>query len=216
MNLPPLHTVDVKSGKNVEIVLRDPRIIFEAMANEPEMRRIQISAMVRKAFKALDSVAGLTESDPPWLCKLTIKGKCVLDEKEVERAFLEEAKSNPDGDVFKKATVALRASPLNDTDIKSKINNVEWLLLEWWLAPDGNQLFKSLCYYNDTALAKLVSYLLGNNQGHNGKSIRKVWERGLGLKKARQLLFHDVEFKKNPPPDQPGAVPIYFKKLIRA
>ena len=215
MNLPRLHTVDVKSGKFIEIVWRDPQIVFAVIANEPEMRRIQISAMVCKANKALDSAADLTVSDPAWLWQLKIKGKCALDETEVERAFLEAAKSNPDGDVFKKATVVLRASPLNDADIKSKINNVEWLLLQWWLAPDGDQLFKSLCYYNDTALAKLVEFLLGNNQGHNGKSIRKVWER-LGLEKAQQLLFRDVEIKKNPLPNQPGAVPIYFKKLIQA
>jgi len=129
MNLPRLHTVDVKSGKFIEIVWRDPQIVFAVIANEPEMRRIQISAMVCKANKALDSAADLTVSDPAWLWQLKIKGKCALDETEVERAFLEAAKSNPDGDVFKKATVVLRASPLKDADIKSKINNVEWLLL---------------------------------------------------------------------------------------
>jgi hypothetical protein len=213
MNPPRLHTVDVKSGKFVEIVWRDPKIISEVIANEPEMRRVQLSAMVCKANKALDSAAGLTVSDPAWLWQLKIKGKCALNEKEVECAFLEAAKSDTDTGMIQKAVTAL-ASPLNDADIQSQINKVEWLLLEQWLAKEKADFFRSLCYYNDTALAKLVGFLLGNNQGHNGKSIRKVCEK-LGLKKAQQLLYRDIVVNERPRPNQPGAVPIYFKKLIK-
>jgi hypothetical protein len=56
--------------------------------------------------------------------------------------------------------------------------------------------------------------MLGNNQGHNGKSIRKVWER-LGLKKGQPLLFSDLEVKKNPQANKLWAVPIPYKKLIQ-
>ena len=179
------------------------------------MRRVQLSAMVFKAFKALDSAAGLKESDPAWLWKLKIKGKCALVENDVERAFVEAAKTNSNDDVFQKAITA-RASSLNDADIKSQINKVEWLLLEQWLAVKNAPFERSLCYYNDKALAKLIDFLLGFNDGHfNDKSIRKVCEK-LGLKKARQLLFRDIEVKKNLLTNKLWAVPIPFKKLIQA
>jgi hypothetical protein len=118
----------------------NPKIIPELVANEPEMRRVQISAMVCKAFKALDSAANLTDFDPAWLWKLKVKGKCALDEKEVERAFMEAAKTNPDDGIFQKAVTA-RASPLNEADIKGQINKVEWLLLERWLAAECAPFF---------------------------------------------------------------------------
>jgi len=180
-------------------------IIQEIVAQEPEIRRNQIEAMCRKAAAALDSAAGLTESDPAWLWKLKIKGKGALDEREVEREFMKAAK-NADNAIFQKADAA-RSSPINDADIKSQINKVEWLLLELWLAKGNAPFFRSLCYYNDTALAKLAGFLLGNNQGHNGKSIRKVWER-LGLKKSTKLLFRDVEIHPGKP-----AMPVPYKVI---
>jgi hypothetical protein len=189
------------------------KIIPELVANEAGIRRVQITAMVCKAFKALDSAANLTEFDPAWLWKLKVEGKCAFEEKEVERAFMEAAKSNFDDGIFKKA-VAARASPLNGADIKDQINKVEWFLLEWWLAAEYAPFCKSLCYYNDTALSKLVAFMLGNNQGHNGKSIRKVWER-LGLEKGKPLLFRDIEIKNNPETNKLEAAPILYKKLIQ-
>ena len=80
--------------------------------------------MVCKETAALDSAAGLTVSDPAWLWQLKIKGKCALNEEEVMREFME---SN--NEISKKAVTAL-ASPLNDADIQSQTNKVEWLLLE--------------------------------------------------------------------------------------
>jgi hypothetical protein len=180
-------------------------ILEEIVSNEPEMRRIQISAMVRKAFKALDSAAGLSESDPPWLWKLKIKGKKALEEKDIERAFLESAKAESDGALFKKA-VSAHASLLDDREIKAQIPKVEWLLLEYWVAKEKAPLFRSLCYYNDQALAKLVAFLLKLNPGSD-KSIRKIWER-LGLKKSRRLLFRDVKIIAGKP-----AMPVFYKVI---
>jgi predicted NAD-dependent protein-ADP-ribosyltransferase YbiA (DUF1768 family) len=192
----------------------NPEVIPEVVANEPEIRRVQISAMVRKVGKAVNAAADLVESDPPWLWKLKIKGKSALDEKEVEQAFMEAAKSNSNDDIFQKAVTA-RESPLNDADIGNEINKVERLLLEQWLAVKNAPFEKSLCYYNDKALAKLIDYLLDFNDGHfNEKSIRNVWKR-LGLKKAQPLLFRDIEVKKNPQTNKLWAVPIPYKKLIQ-
>jgi hypothetical protein len=186
-----------------------PEIIREIVAHEPEIRRNQIEAMCRKAAAALDSAAGLTESDPAWLWKLKIKGKRALDEKEVEREFMDAAK-NSDNAIFLKAATALSSPVKKDADFRGdEISKVQWLLLEQWLAKENAAFFRSLCYYNDKALAKLVAFLLNCNLGESfpEKNIRNVWKR-LGLKKSTRLLFCDVEILPGKP-----AMPVPYKVI---
>jgi len=199
----------------MKILCFNPKIISEIRANEPEMRRVQISAMSRKAGKAVDSAAKLNESDSPLVWKLKIKGRGALDDKEIESEFMEALKSDSNNEFFKKAGTAL-SSPLNDVDIKKEISNVERLLLEHWLAKETATFIWSLCYYNDKALTRFVEFWLNYNQDQlPEKTIRKVWER-LGLEKARTLLFRDMKVKRNPQTNQWCPVPVPYKKVIQA
>ena len=165
--------------------------------------------MCRKAGLVLNSATGLTEADPAWLWKLRIKGKVALDEKEVERAFLASAKSDSDS-YFAKAYAAIQ-KPLAKGDIENEVSRCEWKLLEFWLAKENAPFFMSFCFYNDKALAKLLDFLLRQNQGHySEKSIRKTWER-LGLKKSTVLLFRDVEIA--PLGESAAVMPVLYKVI---
>ena len=178
-------------------------VLQEAILHEPEIRRNQIEAMCRKASKALNSSAGLKESDPAWLWTLKIKGFTALEETHVRQAFIEAVeKSLFDSELLQPST------RLKDEKIKEHISKVEWALLEFWLAKEGAELSRSLCYYNDNALAKLVDFLFGFADGHySEQSIRKVWER-LGLKKSPKLLFRDVDTSVKP------VMPVPYKVVL--
>jgi hypothetical protein len=174
---------------------------------EPEIRRVQIAATEKRAFAALDSAAGLTDTDPPWLWRLRLERnptarRNILDAVKVA---LQERNPQPFRDILR----VLEQAEVSDLNIKEQIARVEWLLLDAWLARDGAPFELSLCYYSDRALAKLCSWWCGLNLEHwNVKSIRKVWER-LGLRKASRLLFKDVEFHGK----EVHSIP--FKKLIQ-
>jgi hypothetical protein len=185
-----------------------PKVVQEIDVEEAEIRRFQISAMRRKAFKALDSATGLTESDPPWLWNLKINGKKALNEENIHQAFIQAAQSNPGTWQLPKAVKALE-SPLTDALIREQITKAEWLLLEFWLAKSGVPLIYSFCYYNDKALAKLLEFLLSQSEGqYSDKYVRKIWER-LGLKKSRRLLFRDVKIVAG------AAQPVPYKEVIQ-
>jgi hypothetical protein len=185
----------------------DPKLISELAAQEPAIRRNQIEAMSGKAAEALNSATGLSESDPAWLWTLKIKGGSALDQTQIQRALVEAVKTNSsEWNLLKKINAP--SEPLADADVNENITKAEWMLLEFWLAANNAPFFRSFCYYNDKALAKLVDHLLDHAQGHySDKSVRKIWER-LGLKKSTKLLFRDVEILPGKP-----AMPIPYKVI---
>jgi hypothetical protein len=178
-------------------------------SRESELRRIQIEAMVRRAFRAIDSASGLTESDPDWLRVLVLTGPAsAMDREDVCKA-VESAIRNQESPALSKMSKLVSRPSLTKERINASITKVEWLLLHHWLACDGAPLEASLCYYNDTALAKRVELQLGLVPGsqYSGKYIRKVWERGLGLKKGT-LLFRDVQAEDG------RIFPVYYKQFL--
>jgi len=185
----------------------------EIISGRPELRRLCEKAKERMVGLAVNEAAGMTEDDPPWLWKLKIKGQSALNEPEVERSFLEAAKGSPGNKLFQQASDAL-SKPLDDTAIKERISHqVKNLMLKCWLAEDHAPLHKSFCHYSDPALKRLVAFLLDLNE-IDENTIRKIWER-LGLRKSKHLLIRDVIIKKNPRPNEPGAIPVYFKKFVQ-
>jgi hypothetical protein len=170
---------------------------------EPEIRKLQVEAMCRYLSRTFDSAAGLGPDDPWWLWSLRLNGPDHPDVKD----GLHQAFKNGD-ESLRRAWGFARKPPLDVNEFTSEIqeSKVSNLILCLWLSPDPesetyqasglpahpNPFQFSLCYYNDTALAKLNNMIFEISNGHNAKSIRKVWSR-LGLKKSRTLLFKDVE-----------------------
>jgi hypothetical protein len=177
--------------------------------DEDRIRRVQIEAKSRYAAKVVNAAAGLSEDDPPWLWKLRLLGKKAADDPrlspEIEKAIRE-------GNSGLSSRVAHAwgslSAPLTDGQIRSMCDNVDRLLLKWWVAPNrGAEFSRSFCYYSDEALCKVVNFLLGTN-AWNAKNIRKRWER-LGLEQASTTLFKDAEICDGKP------FPVPFKKFTK-
>jgi hypothetical protein len=156
---------------------------------EAEIRKIQIDAIQRRMDRAFEKVAGLPADAPPWLWRLRIEGD--LSHPEI-RQKINQALNDNNPEVLLDAAKMKQATSITDADIKKEIAKLDELLLWHWLARDGAEFYYSLCYYNDTALAKLCAIHMGQNPtAWSNKYIRKVCEK-LGLSKAKTLLFKGV------------------------
>lgn len=174
---------------------------------EPQIRRNQIEALCRCVFRAIDSVTGLNPDDPPWLFRCALMGREDARKDPDVQAGILDLIGSPDWIRIAKLLGDSPSSPLENSEINDHIGKLRALLLCHWLAKDGVAFQFSLCYYTDSALAKLCAFQLGRKpDALPSKYVRKTWER-LGLKKATVLLFRDVEISKS------KVTPVFYKKL---
>ena len=181
-----------------------PGVIDQINKELPTIRKNQEDAQRRMGCFAVDSATGIKvrkyadfyPAFDPWLYKFALEGD--LDSEDVKSGIIAAIKNkHKDRATFNTLLTIMDRYPskvTNEAILEYYLDKLERKMLEWWLAPDFSQE-RSYCFYNDPALLKLLKFLIPQNV--KGKltidKVRKTYKK-LGLKKAKRLLFNDVEF----------------------
>ena len=192
-----------------------PSVIEKIEAETEAILRNQLKAQITMAGYSWDVVMGLNPKKgqpnkkelPAWLYKFAIEQNPI--DPEVLVGILNAVanrKATPDeyNDFIRLAD----KSPEDFTNEEARkiLSKTETHLLNHWFSPTRDWRM-CLCFYNDSALTKLLDFLSDVKVRRPRDTVVKTYKR-LNLKKASVLLFKDVQIKGE------EAIPVPYQNLL--
>ena len=192
-----------------------PSVIEKIEAETEAILRNQLKAKITMAGYSWDVVMGLNPKKgqpnkkelPSWLYKLAIEQN--PSDPEVNEGILkalDNREINPDEYNYLKRITDESSKKFTNEEARKILSKTETHLLNHWFSPTRDWQM-CLCFYNDSALTKLLDFLSDVKVRRPRDTVVKTYKR-LNLKKASVLLFKDIQIKGE------EAIPVPYQNLL--